>query len=354
MTAPFTADQPFKENNVINESEQSVDPADDAGKLVQLEADGKFHPTFIKTLVDFGDGSDGDVTISTPTTLTRDMYYNNLTVNDTLTTDGYRIFVKDTLDGTGTITWGTPNPGSDGVTVNTLNTNPGAVGGAQSGNGLFKNVSGSNGGLGGFAGGGFDFGPGGDGQDIEAGNIDLIGGDGGNGTVGNISGAIATGGESTLENKILTDSLYSYYLTGIGAVRNATTLDYAKSGAGAAGAGGAGGSRAGGPGGGGGASGGVIIIRCQTFAGSFSLVANGANGGDGAGGAVASSNFGGNGGGGAGGAGGMIVVAFNKKTWTGTHNIAGGTGGAGGVNVAATDAESGQDAVSGLFLQLHI
>lgn len=48
MASPFTADQPFKENNVINESEQSVDPTDDAGKLVQLEADGKFSEAFLK------------------------------------------------------------------------------------------------------------------------------------------------------------------------------------------------------------------------------------------------------------------------------------------------------------------
>ena len=31
----------------------------------------------------FGDGNDGDVTISEDTTLTRTMYYNNLTINST-------------------------------------------------------------------------------------------------------------------------------------------------------------------------------------------------------------------------------------------------------------------------------
>jgi len=31
----------------------------------------------------FGDGSDGDVTITGDTTLTRDMYYHNLTINAT-------------------------------------------------------------------------------------------------------------------------------------------------------------------------------------------------------------------------------------------------------------------------------
>ncbi len=60
----------------------------------------------------FGDGSDGDVTISSNTTLTRDMFYNSLTVNAgiTLNTGGYRIFVKGTLTNNGIIT----NPGGNG------------------------------------------------------------------------------------------------------------------------------------------------------------------------------------------------------------------------------------------------
>ena len=48
----------------------------------------------------FGDGSDGPVTISSgTTTLTRDMYYSDLTVSSTgvLLTAGYRIFVSGTL-----------------------------------------------------------------------------------------------------------------------------------------------------------------------------------------------------------------------------------------------------------------
>ncbi|HWT52346.1 MAG TPA: hypothetical protein VN113_09225, partial [Caulobacter sp.] len=48
----------------------------------------------------FGDGADGDITISSAVTLTRDMYYNNLTLvaGGTITTNGWRIFVKRTLD----------------------------------------------------------------------------------------------------------------------------------------------------------------------------------------------------------------------------------------------------------------
>lgn len=49
----------------------------------------------------FGSGADGDVTISSGTTvLTRDMFYNNLTISGTgsIDPDGFRILVRDTLD----------------------------------------------------------------------------------------------------------------------------------------------------------------------------------------------------------------------------------------------------------------
>lgn len=47
----------------------------------------------------YGSGYDGNVTISTNTTLTRDMYYNNLTIADGvhLNTAGYRVFVRNSL-----------------------------------------------------------------------------------------------------------------------------------------------------------------------------------------------------------------------------------------------------------------
>jgi hypothetical protein len=53
----------------------------------------------------YGQGTDGDVTITSNTTLTSDKYYNNLTVNVgvTLTCSGYKIFVKNTLTLNGTI-----------------------------------------------------------------------------------------------------------------------------------------------------------------------------------------------------------------------------------------------------------
>ncbi len=47
----------------------------------------------------YGFGQDGDVTIAADTILTRDMYYNDLTINSscTLDTNGYRVFVRGTL-----------------------------------------------------------------------------------------------------------------------------------------------------------------------------------------------------------------------------------------------------------------
>jgi len=72
---------------------------------------------------------DGDVTISVNTTLARDMYYNNLTVNVgvTLNTNGFKVYVKATLTNSGTI--GTiGNNGTNGTSFS-------VVGGVTSVNG---------------------------------------------------------------------------------------------------------------------------------------------------------------------------------------------------------------------------
>ena len=53
----------------------------------------------------FWNGSDGNVTISTNTTLVRDMYYQDLTINSTivLNPNGYRVYVAGTLTNNGII-----------------------------------------------------------------------------------------------------------------------------------------------------------------------------------------------------------------------------------------------------------
>ena len=58
-------------------------------------------PTQTIPWASLGDGGDGNLTISSgTTTLVRDMFYNNLTINGTgsIYTNGYRIFVKGILD----------------------------------------------------------------------------------------------------------------------------------------------------------------------------------------------------------------------------------------------------------------
>lgn len=74
----------------------------------------------------FGDGSDGDATISSgTTTLSRDMYYRNLTISGTgkLDTAGWRIFVSGVLDLT--------NAPADAITETIAAGNTGAPTGAS-------------------------------------------------------------------------------------------------------------------------------------------------------------------------------------------------------------------------------
>ncbi len=75
----------------------------------------------------YGDGSDGDLSTSGTITLTRDTYYNNLTVNagHNINTAGYRLFVKGTLTISATSIVGRPggvggngNNGNDGTGSN--------------------------------------------------------------------------------------------------------------------------------------------------------------------------------------------------------------------------------------------
>lgn len=81
--------------------------------------------------INFGDGSDGDVILTASTTLTRDMYYKNLTINTgvVLNTGGYRISVLGTIDGSGTIDF-SGIKGSDGVDGSSGSAGTGGAGGA--------------------------------------------------------------------------------------------------------------------------------------------------------------------------------------------------------------------------------
>ncbi len=97
----------------------------------------------------YGHGADGDVTVSTSISLARDMYYNNLTVtaSGVINTNGYRIFVKNTLSNSGQIGLGTttaePSVGIGAGTVFRVTTDTQTAGSGYILGGLGSNRSGA-------------------------------------------------------------------------------------------------------------------------------------------------------------------------------------------------------------------
>jgi hypothetical protein len=255
----------------------------------------------------YGDGSDGDVTISGTTSMTRDTYYNNLTVNagQTLWVNGWRIFVKGTLTLNGTIA--TPwlvNSGQTG-------------GGPPSGAGYGKLSTG-----GGQA-GAWQPGAGSGGAAFTMGGIGGRGGDAGAYTATPCS--VITGSGDYYGPHAGGPLLwFGAYMTGnIGMSPMA------------AGMGGGGGSCVSGYAGGGGHGGGWIMV----FARRIVISATGAmksRGGDGAPGSTPTS------GGGGGGSGGCIVLTYDSLSNVGTISCPGGNGGAGaGIGTAGSTGGAG-------------
>lgn len=318
--------------------------ASDAGKGIKTNSNGLLDSLFLESA--FGDGSDGSATISAPTTLTKDMYYTDLTVNDVLTTDGYRIYVSGTLSGSGTIKWGTPNTGGAGT--NSAGGGTGGAGGAQGGSGRFKNTAGSAGGGGNGGSGGINGGAG-NGVAGTAAASCL----GSNASAGGAGGSNSGGAGGTATAPQMKFGTTKFQVISMLDVNNAGTptslLPQPGAGGGAetwTGSSGSGHRRGGG--GGGGASGGTIWIAARNWAGTFTISnvgGNGGVGGDASGGG--SSNIGGSGG--AGGNGGINVVLYQKKTWTGSHTLTGGTGGAGGTGsgTGASNGATGNNGAAG-------
>jgi len=264
---------------------------------------------FLITNISLGDASDGDVTISANTTLTRDMYYDDLTVDATkiLTAAGYRIFVRGTLTNNGTIQnnggTATTYSGAGGGASGTLR------GGTTGGNGKTRNGNYDQGGGGG----------GGGGMVLIAANTIIN-----NGTIRANGGNGANGAR---------------YSVGAGASPTAgTSLDCGK----------------GGNGGAGGDSGGVGGVVTQTNQG-FKNVMIGINdfdsvlskgvggGGGGGGGEDTGAQDDGVAGGGGGGGGGFVLIYYYTATF-GTEQANKGTGGS----------ISGGDGIDGTVLEIQI
>jgi hypothetical protein len=322
----------------------------------------------------FGDGNDGDVTISSNTSLTADAFYNNLTVNTgiTLTTNGFRLFVKGTLtltgtgkvarngnaggNGTNATSAGGSGAGTGGTAGTALADGSviGAVAGIVGANGRIgasRYSTGTTGGSTGTAGGA--------GNDVAksigtTGSNSVAGGAGGTGTTSESgtggSGSGGSGGAGgaktgTVFNQVR--SIMAAYL--LYDIIDGDNLRSSPS-SGGAGSGGTGGlstngtnpyaaasSGSTGGAGGGGSTGGICCVFAKILAGSGTIEAKGGTGGN-AGTTFASSAAcsnpytsaaGGSGGssGGNGGTGGVVIIAYETNSGTVTFSASGGSGG---------------------------
>ena len=333
----------------------------------------------------FGNGSDGDVTISTPTTLTSDMFYNNLTVNDDLEAGGYRIFIKGTLTvATGKTINRVGNAGGNGGNASGITAGTASTAGAALANGSIQGALAGNIGVAGNDGksrmGSANGSPGvtntNNGADINKslteydGNAGGAGGKGGN-ALNNQGGAGGTGSTAgsrtgTVYNKI-DNAIAAYRLTDdIPSLEQLKTAPQnGNGGSGGTGeiyasgiddnvsTGGTGGS------GGGGGNGGIVVVFARDVVLTGNISSNGGAGGNS--GTTAPSDaslpttggagVGGSGGsaGGNGGNGGITILVYNTKSGAGSVLADGGVGGTGGTAaVAATrGGESADNGVNG-------
>lgn len=317
----------------------------------------------------FGDASDGDVTISSTVTLTRDMFYNTLTLANSgiLETGGYRIYAKTIYRPAASNGYIRNNGGAGGngtAGVGAVAGSAGAAGAAAPGITVPASVAGAAG-IAGQAGTGTSTA----GQNGTAGAAQSPAYSSTNGSGGGNGGATITpavvaggtggaGGASTQTKEVprsydLAARLYE--------VSAGATITFPKP-AGGAGSGATGGysastsqNRSSGGSGGGGGGGGVVWVAAQTIKDESSgdmFVAQGGAGGAGNRGDASGAGNGvvGGSGGGAGGNGGIVIRIYRYLIGTATVNVSGGAGGAGGAawtwgtgtgNAGATGATGG-------------
>ena len=319
----------------------------------------------------FGSGFDGDATISVNTSLTKDTFYNDLTItsSSTLNTSGYRLFVKGTL----TINAGSRIAfnGNNGTNGGTATDRFGAAGGAGGSalaagtlNGSIAGQTGAAGGNGGTTGAGANGSTGSTGTTIAtsfAAAFSQVGGVGGAGGTGSGGGGGSGGTAGTTGS--ITASVTRPYSAALGVLMldiysGATPLffNYNGNAGGASGGGGGGGSGptnsqgGGGGGGGNGSNGGTVMVAARIIVNAGSIQAVGGNGGTGGNGSpstVGDCGGGGGGGGGSPGAGGIIVLIYSSLTGAGTVSVAAGTVGARGNGAAGNGTgTAGSDGVA--------
>lgn len=332
--------------------------ATESGGAVTVVSSG-FGGDSLDTLF-FGDGSDGNVTVSSgTTTLTRDMYYNNLTISGTgsISTVNWTIFVMGVLDlssaPSGAIVAAT-GAGGAGLFDGTS-----GLGGTISGTGALSRLggpalAGNNGGAGAVAGG------------AQGGNVLVAtgrGGEGGQNTSASGkggNGSSTTGGTAGTTAAITDQKIKS--ATTILSVPNGAAFARGAGGAGGSGAGGGAGdaTNKGGGGGGGGAGGATLAIYAKTVnrsgaTGSSAIKAIGGLGGNGG---TSVAGITGGGGGGNSGGGGWIYFLFKNltgSTATSFLDASGGVGGnAGNGNTTGTGGNGGMGGNGGRLTIINI
>jgi hypothetical protein len=301
--------------------------------------------TKAQTIEYFGGGTDGDATISGALTLTRDMFYHNLTISAgaAILPNGYRIFVSGTLDLTAAPAGAFTRNGSSGTNGTASgNGGPGGAGSAST-SALADLGNGGNGAPGGQ--GGITTGnAGGSSSSNTTSNSGwtLNGGTGGNGAGG--SGAVGGNGASGA------NPLISRWDANL--IRGVSIIIGGLGGPGAGGGGGSG-AVSGGGGGGGGGAGAVIFISANIVNRGASTAAsviqvNAGNGGAGGDGGTPTTAGCGGGGGGCGGGAGWIYFAYGSLIGSVANNLFEASGGAGGNGGnAGTGAGGGVGGASG-------
>src|SRR3990167_448706 len=134
--------------SIVGKNLQSTNYKEGSGEGWQLSSNGEI----IGFSKHFGDGSDGDVTITGTTTLTRDMYYDNLIINPggILQPSGYRVYAKTsiTIKDTGISRNNGGNAGN-GSSGSGITQGTGGTAGAAAASGIFPTIAGKAGGEGG-------------------------------------------------------------------------------------------------------------------------------------------------------------------------------------------------------------
>jgi hypothetical protein len=307
----------------------------------------------------YGDGSDGDVVISTNTTLTRDMFYNNLIINNgvTLKTNGFRIFVKETLTNRGTIACNGGNgenghSGNESASVKGLGGNGGDPAGIGS---IAPMLGGCNGGNGRYAANnpsGFIYPEqraGQSGTDRKSIGSPGVGGGGAGSAPGSMTGGPGGNGGSVLATYNYPNSFFSTY--SLFDVSPTVSNIY-----GSLQSGGGGGGDAqyfyynscGGGGGGSGAPGGIVAIFAKKIINDGIIEAKGGNGGNGGNGLSGTG-----GGGGGGGSGGVIILTYLDFTGSGSLDVSGGAGGSGGTG-GGSPGSPGQNGNEGVIIKIQL